>query len=71
MICCADDSQAKSDALLVLMATLENSTQPKALANAAKHVAFACCAELNLDGMVDSQIAAFEDKLFAHNTLVH
>lgn len=49
-----------SAALLVLLSTLENSTHPKALANAAKHLAFACCGELNVFGMVDAQIALLE-----------
>ena len=42
-----DDSKTKSAALLVLMATLENSTHPRALANVAKHLAFTRCGELN------------------------
>ena len=71
MICRGDEPHSKSAALLVLMATLENSTHPKALANAAKHFAFTRCSELNLYGMVDSQIAAFEDKLLHPDPLVH
>ena len=71
LICRADDSQTKPAALLVLMATLENSTEPKALANAAKHFAFTHCGELNLYSMVDSQIAAFEDKLLPPSPPVH
>lgn len=63
MICRAGDEPAA--ALLVLMATLENSTQPKVLANAAKHHAFTRCGELNLFGMVDAQIAVIEGELFA------
>jgi hypothetical protein len=55
LICRAGDQPAA--ALLVLMATLENSTHPKALANTAKHLAFTRCSELNLCGMVDAQIA--------------
>ena len=64
---CRDGDQAgtKSAALLVLMATLEDSTHPKALANLAKHVAFARCGELNLNGMVDAQIAALEGELLS------
>ena len=57
-----------SAALLVLLATLENSSHPKALANTAKHIAFARCAELNLHGMVDAQISKLEDALFPHGT---
>ena len=52
-----------SAALLVLLATLEHSTHPKALANTAKHLAFTRCGELNVYGMVDSQIARFELRL--------
>jgi hypothetical protein len=55
-------------ALLVLMARLENSAPPKALANAAKHLAFTCCGEFNLYGMIEAQIAVLEDKLLAGNT---
>jgi hypothetical protein len=60
-----DEAGTKSAALLVLMATLENATHPKALANIAKHVAFGRCGELNLHGMVDAQIAMLESELFA------
>ena len=55
----------KSAALLVLMATLETATHPKALANLAKHVAFTNCGELNLYGMVDAQIAVLESELLS------
>ena len=61
LICRAGDEP--SAALLVLLATLENSTHPKALTNTAKHFAFTRCGELNLYGMVDAQIAALEDRL--------
>jgi hypothetical protein len=47
------------------MATLENSTHPKALANTAKHLAFTRCGELNLYGMVDAQIPVLEDELLS------
>jgi hypothetical protein len=64
MICRAgDEPETKSAALLVLMATLETSQHPKALANTAKHVAFTRCGELNLYGMVEAQIAAVEGKV--------
>lgn len=66
LICRAGDEP--SAALLVLLSTLENSTHPKALANTAKHHAFTRCSELNLDGMVDAQIAILEDKLLTHLT---
>lgn len=65
LICRAGDEP--SAALLVLLATLENSTYPKALANAAKHLAFTRCGELNVHGMVDAQIAALENQLLANN----
>lgn len=67
-ICRAGDEP--SAALLVLLSTLENSTHPKALANTAKHLAFARCGELNIYGMADTQIAALEDKLFADHALL-
>jgi len=57
-----DDSAA---ALLVLMGTLEDSTHPKLLANAAKHFAFTRCADLNLFGIVDAQIAVVEGELLS------
>ena len=63
MICRAGDEP--SAALRVLLARLENSTHPKALANTAKHLAFTRCGELNLYGMVDAQIAILEDRLMA------
>ena len=62
IICRIDESAA---ALFVLMGTLENSTSPKVLANLAKHLAFTRCAESNLYGMVDAQIAVFEGELLA------
>ena len=67
LICRAGDEPAA--ALLVLMATLENSTHPKALANAVKHLAFTRCGEINLYGMVDTQIAMFERELLADNSV--
>jgi hypothetical protein len=68
LICRAGDEP--SAALLVLLATLENSTHPKALANTAKHLAFTRCGELSLYGMVDAQIAALEKQLLADIPLV-
>ena len=62
-----DDPGTKSAALLVLMATLENSPHPQALANLAKHLAFTRCCELNLYGLLDIQIAAVEHELLADN----
>ena len=71
MICRAgDEAGTKSAALLVLMSTLENASHPKALANLAKHLAFTRCGELNLNGMVEAQIAVIESELLADNTLL-
>jgi len=50
-------------ALFVLMAKIECATHPKALANTAKHVAYSRCGELNLFGMVDTQVAVVEGEL--------
>jgi hypothetical protein len=68
IICGAGDKAA--GALFVLMGTLQNSTEPEALANAAKHFAFTRCGELNLYGMVDAQVAVFEGELLAGTTPV-
>ena len=54
----------------MLMATVENSAHPKALANRAKHLAFTHCSELNLYGMVDAQVAILEGELLSSNTLM-
>ena len=66
-IICGAGAQA-AGALLVLMGTLQNSTEPEALANAAKHFAFTRCGELNLYGMVDAQLAVVEGELLAGTT---
>ena len=58
-----DEAATKSAALLVLMAALESDTHPRALANAAKHLAFTRCGELNFSGIVDAQIPVFESEL--------
>ena len=60
-----DDPDSKAAALFVLMGTLEHSSHPKVLANAAKHFAFTRCGELNLYGIVDAQIAVVEGELLA------
>jgi len=52
-------------ALFVLMGTLENSRDPKLLANAAKHFAFTRCGESNLYGIVDAQLSLVEGELLA------
>lgn len=67
IICRAGDEPAA--ALLVLMGTLENSRDPKLLANTAKHLAFTRCGESNLFGMVDAQIAVIEAELLAGDEL--
>jgi len=48
------------------MGTLQDSTEPEALANTVKHFAFTRCGELNVFGMVDAQIAVVEGELLAH-----
>ena len=63
IICRAGDEAAA--ALFVLMGTLENSSDPKLLANTAKHFAFTRCSESNLFGMVDAQLAVVEGELLA------
>ena len=69
LICRASDEPGtRAAALLVLMATLENSSHPKALANTSKHLALTRCGELNVYGMVDAQIAVAERELLAGNT---
>jgi len=71
LICRAgDEPETRAAALLVLMATVENSLHPKALANTAKHFAFTRCGELDLYGMVDAQIAVAEAELLAGNKLM-
>src|ERR1044072_152820 len=62
-IICRDGDAAA--ALFVLMGTLENSRDPKLLANTAKHSDFNPCSELNLYGIVDAQIAVVESQLVA------
>ena len=58
-----DEVGTKSGALLLLMATLEDATHPRALANLAKHLAFTRCGELNFNGIVDAQIVVLESEL--------
>lgn len=70
MICRDDELGTKSAALVVLMAALENSPHPKALANTAKHLAFNHCADRNLRGMVDAATTVLEAELFAGNAFV-
>ena len=61
MIC--REGEEPTAALLVLIATIANAAEPKALANLAKHLVFTRCGELNLHGMVDAQIAVLESEL--------
>jgi len=61
IICQAGDETTA--ALFVLMGRLQHSTDPKVLANTAKHLAFTRCGELNFCGMVDAQIAVLESEL--------
>jgi hypothetical protein len=68
IICRASDESAA--ALFVLMGTLENSAHPKLLSNIAKHIAFTHCAESNLYGIVDAQLAVVEDELLADSGLI-
>ena len=68
MICRAGEESAA--ALFVLMGTLQNSPEPEALANTAKHLAFTRCGEFNLYGMVDAHITVVEEELLATNTLI-
>lgn len=69
LICRVDDEpRTKAAALLVLMATIENSAHPKALANLAKQCAFTWCAEMNLYGIVDAQVEMMERELLADNS---
>jgi hypothetical protein len=64
-----DDRATRSAALLVLTAAIESSPHPKALATIAKHFAFTRCGEMNVCGMIESQIAVLEAELFAGRTL--
>lgn len=68
LICSAGEQSAA--ALLLLMATLENATDPKALANSAKHLAFTRCGELNAYNFVDSQIAIIADRILGDNVVM-
>lgn len=68
IICRAGDEAAA--ALFVLMGALENSRDPKLVANTVKHFAFTRCSELNLYGMVDAQLPLVEGELLADNPLL-
>jgi hypothetical protein len=60
-ICAGGEESAA--ALLVLMGTLQDSTDPKALVNSAKHLAFTRCGELNAYGIVNAQLTALQREL--------
>ena len=60
-----DELETKSAALLVLMATLENSTHRRHSRTRRNILPLLACGELNLHGMVDSQIAVLEGELLA------
>ena len=69
IICRAgDEPDIKSAALFVLMATIEKSAHPKALASVAKYGAFIRCAEMNPYNLVDAQVEIIERELFADNS---
>ena len=63
-IICGGGEEAAA-ALFVLMGTLQDSADPPAVANTAKHLAFTHCGELNAFGMVDAQVALLERELLA------
>ena len=63
-IICGGGNDAPA-ALLVLMATLEDASDPQTVAHTVKHFAFTRCGELNLYDMVDAQTALVESKLLA------
>ena len=64
-----EDRATRSAALLVLIAAIESSPHPKELAAVAKQLAFSRCSEMNVCGMVESQVAVFECELLAGRTL--
>ena len=66
IICRAGDEPTA--ALFVLMGRLEDGTLGNWLAKAAKHIAFSRCAESNLYGLPDAQIAVVEGELLARTT---
>jgi hypothetical protein len=63
-----NEPDTKSGALLLLMSTLENSSQPKSLATTAKYLAFMHCCEFSVGGIVDTQVAFAERQLLTHRT---
>lgn len=67
---CGSGAEA-AGALFVLMGALQNSAHPEAVVNAVKHFAFTRCGELNLLGMVDSQISQLEGELLRPRINAH
>ena len=63
IICSGGEEPAA--ALFVLVGTMQNSKEARAIANTVKHFAFTRCGEFNLYGMVDAQIAIVEGELLA------
>ena len=64
-IICGSGGATAAGALFVLMGTLQDSTEAKALAHTAMHFAFTCCGELNLNGMVEAHISVVESDLLS------
>ena len=62
-----DEPKTKSAALLVLMAIIEKSTYPAALASAAKCGAYMRCADPNLHSFDDDQVEMLARRLLAEN----
>jgi hypothetical protein len=58
IICCGGEEPTA--ALLVLMSTLTNAADPKALANMAKHLAFTRCGELNITAWLTHRLQSLK-----------
>jgi hypothetical protein len=68
IICRAgDEPKTKSAALLVLMAIIEKSAYPDAVASAAKYGAAIRCAHPNLCGIDDADVETLERLLLEEN----
>lgn len=68
-IICGTGGAKAAGALFVLMGTLQDSTEAKALAHQAMHFAFTRCGELNVFGIVEAQLAVVESELLAGHKL--
>lgn len=66
IICGAGEESA--GALLVLMGQMENAAHPQSIVHTVKHFAFTRCGELNVRGIVDTQIAMLEGELLGSST---